>query len=98
MGQSAEAVEAFVNDVGTHLVDIFIVGHKDMYAGSMYSCLYTLVHVSGVKATGVETQVPTLHTGADGGTAAANPTMPALSKPSTSPIKVFRDRFKKARR
>lgn len=47
VGQSVEAQGAFVNQVGTQLVDLFRIGLEGAYPGSQLACTYTLTHVSG---------------------------------------------------
>lgn len=54
VGQSVEAINAFVNHVGTQLVDRFPAELEKAYAGCQSAFHFMWTHVSGVGATSVE--------------------------------------------
>lgn len=94
--QFVEALDAFFNQVGTHLVDHFSAWLEVTYTGSQLSRRYALPQVSSVGATSIEMQGSTFHDGGDGGGAVGNPSTPVPSKAATPPTKGSRGHSKRA--
>lgn len=55
-GKSVEALDAFVNQVGTQLVERFCLRLEKSCYGSQLLCSFTLRHIPGVGATSDEVQ------------------------------------------
>lgn len=51
VGQFVEALNDFINHVGTQLMNRFRACLEGAYIGSHLLCYYTLTHISGVGAT-----------------------------------------------
>lgn len=58
LNQSVGALDEFINRVVVQMVGRFRSSLADAFAGSHFPFPYTLTHVSGIRATGVEMQSP----------------------------------------
>lgn len=87
--QSIEALNALVEKDGTQLLDRFLRGLGNAYAGSRLVFSYTLTHMSGTEATSVKVQSPSF-LGREGGYATATNLStfvpPEPSSPSTKEL------------
>lgn len=82
VGQSAELLDAFINQVGTQLENRVCDGQKSVYTGGQLSCPYTMTHISGARATSFTVRDCNFHSGGDWDAADANSLTPAPQKPS----------------
>lgn len=96
VGRYIEVLDAFINQVGTQLVDRFRAVLESTDTGCQVPCRCTLKHISCIRKTSVKVQAPTSHGGGERGAADANLSTPAPPKPFTPPAKGSRDRSKKA--
>lgn len=80
--QSVKALNTFVNQVRSQLVECIHAGLHGAYTGSQLSFPYKSTCITSVGATGVEMSGPTSHKGGNGDVADANLLTPVPPKPS----------------
>lgn len=95
--QSDKTLNVFVNQVGFQLAERVRICLDVRYAGSPLFRRYTLICLTGtgVASAKVQSRAPPNEAGVD--TTATYLLMTVLSKPSTSPAKIFRGCSKKVR-